>query len=82
MTTDSAYSYRNHLDEPADPCSEQRLEVNGAYLLVQWGDHPLHIYRALMPGERVHYAVEQIEHEGQPYCLMWIEDDKEHSQPY
>lgn len=79
MATSMSHNYYNQWEEPHDPFADRRIEVNGAYLIVQWSEHPPHIYRAMQPGEQTHYAVDQIEHEGQNYSLMWIEDDKEHS---
>jgi hypothetical protein len=66
-------------DEQFDPFADRHIEANGEYLCIQWSGHPRYIYRRMQPGTVVHSSVDSIEHEGQQYCLAWIEDEKEHA---
>jgi hypothetical protein len=65
--------------EDPDPYAGRSIAENGEYLCVQWGDHPVHVYRRIRPGDHVHRYTDQIEHNGAGYQLELIMDEKEHA---
>jgi hypothetical protein len=53
-----------------------KITEHGPYLHVQYCEHPVHIYKRVEPGAKVHPFVERIGHNGHTYRLVAIEDDK------
>jgi hypothetical protein len=72
------YRY-DEIDETRSPYADMQVIEQGNYLCVQWSDHPVHVYKRVQPGERVHPFTERIEHNGRDYRLELIDDEKEHA---
>jgi hypothetical protein len=65
--------------EEPDPYAGRTIAENGEYLCIQWGDHPVYVYRRIRPGDHVHRYTDQVEHNGAGYQLERIVDEKEHA---
>lgn len=76
MSEDHKY-YHDEWQECTDPYASMNVAENGDYLCVQWSEHPMHVYKRVQPGERVHPYTDQFEYNGQSYRLELIVDEKE-----
>ncbi len=64
-------------DELVDMSDGVNITENGDYLCIQYADHPLHVYRRVPPGKKLHPSIACAEHNGTLYSLDRIEDEKE-----
>jgi hypothetical protein len=68
-------------EESAERYAGMQVSEHGDYLCIQWWEHPIHVYKLIQPGERIHPFTHQVVHNGKSYRLEWIEDEKEHATP-